>query len=94
MHAYLFIRELGNKFDTGKVSVIAENKEEYISFTIDVSVDSYTDASGEVKHKKIQLSRFIDSLKFMASSLDSLMNNLLGDGNRQLTGFEDYIDEQ
>ena len=53
----------------------AENKEKYISFNIDVAVGSYMDDSGEVKDKKIQL-RFIDSMKFMASSLGYLTNNL------------------
>ena len=51
----LFIRELGKKFNTGKIGVIAENKEKYISFNVDVVVDIYTDDSGEVKEKKIQL---------------------------------------
>ena len=50
--AHLFIRELGNKFDTGKIGVIAENKEKYISFTVDV-VDE--DASGEIKENSIQI---------------------------------------
>ena len=36
---HLFIRELGKKFDTGKImGVIAENKEKYISFYVDVVV--------------------------------------------------------
>ena len=33
--------------------MIAENKEEYISFTVDVVVDKYKDTSGKVKEKKI-----------------------------------------
>ena len=66
--------ELGKKFNTGKIGVIAENKEKYISFNFDVVVDSYTDDSSEVEEKKIQL-RFIDSFRFMVSSLDSLTNN-------------------
>ena len=37
--------------------------------------------------------RFIDSFKFMASSLDSLMNNLVR-GGRKLIGFEDYSELQ
>ena len=75
--AHVFIRELGKKFSTGKIGVIVENKEKYIRFNVDVVVDSYTDDSSEVKEKKIQL-RFIDSFRFMASSLDSLTNNLVG----------------
>ena len=46
--AHLFIRELRKKFDTGKIGVIAENKEKYISFNTDVVVDSNTIDSGEV----------------------------------------------
>ena len=72
--------------------MIAKNKENYISFNADVVVDSYTDDSGEVKEMKIQL-RFIDSMRFMASSLYSLMNNLVKD-ERKLSGFENYSDEQ
>ena len=56
--------------------MIAENKEKYISFTTDAIVDEYQD-KGKNKEKKVQL-RFIDSFTFMASSLDSLMNNLVG----------------
>ena len=75
--AHLFIRELGNKFDTGNMGVIAENNEKYISYTTNVMVDQYVDDSGEIKEKKLKL-RFIDSIKFMASSLDSLTSNLVG----------------
>ena len=50
------------------------------------------DKEGKEKEKKIQL-RFIDNMRFMASSLDSLMNNLVKDG-RKLSGFEDYSEEQ
>ena len=75
--AHLIIRELLKKFDTGKIGVIAENKEKYISFNIDVMVDRYEDEFGEIKEKKIQL-RFIDSIRFMASSLDALSSNLVG----------------
>ena len=46
----------------GKIGVIAENKEKYISFSIDVTVDSYTNALGEVKEKKVQL-RSIDNFR-------------------------------
>ena len=36
--AQLFVQELGKKFDTGKIGVIAENQEKYISFDVDVIV--------------------------------------------------------
>ena len=75
--AHLFIRELSKKFDTGKIGVIAENKEKYISFTVDVVVDKYLDEKGKEKENKIQL-RFIDSMRFMASSLNVLSSNLVG----------------
>ena len=52
----------------------------------------YMDDSGEAKEKKIQL-RFIDNMRFMTSSLDSLMNNSVKDG-RKLRGFEGYSDER
>ena len=74
---HLFIRELGKKFDYGSIGVIAENKEKYISFNVDVIVGLYEDMWGRIKKKKIQL-RFIDSIRFMASSLDSLTRNLVG----------------
>ena len=75
--AHLFIRELGKKFDKDKIGVIAENKEKYINFYINVVVGKYLDKKGKEKEKKIQLS-FIDSMRFMAASLDSLSSNLVG----------------
>ena len=56
------------------MEVMAKNKEDYISFSIKVPVDSYMDKNGEEKDKLIEL-RFIDSFKFMSSSLDSLTKN-------------------
>ena len=44
-NAHLFIRELGKKFNTGKIGVIAEHKK-YISFSVDVATDWYEDKSG------------------------------------------------
>ena len=74
----LFIRELGKKFDSGSaIGVIAENKEKCISFNVDVVRGLYKDMWGKTKEKKIQL-RFINSIKFMVSSLDSLARNLAG----------------
>ena len=42
-NAHLFIRELGKKSGSGSISVIAENKEKYISFNADVVVGTYED---------------------------------------------------
>ena len=70
---HLFIRELAKH--TYHMGVIAKNVEDYILFSIKVEVDKYVDKNGEEKFKEIEL-RFIDSFKFMSSSLDSLVNNL------------------
>ena len=85
---HLFIRELGAH--ASDMEVIAKNKEDYISFSIKVPVDSYIDKNGEEKGKLIEL-RFIDSFKFMSSSLDSLTKNLVR-GVKKLFGFEDYLE--
>ena len=87
---HLFIRELGAH--TSEMGEIAKNKEDYISFSIKVPVDSYIDKNGEEKDKLIEL-RFIDSFKFMSSSLDSLTKNLVSRG-KKLFGFEDYSELQ
>ena len=72
--AHLFIKELAKH--TTKIGVIAKNTENYISFSVKVEVDKFIDKAGNEKSQKIEL-RFIDSFKFMSSSLDSLVNNLL-----------------
>ena len=88
--AHLFIRELGGH--ASDMEVIAKKKDDYISFSIKVPVDSYIDKNGEEKDKLIEL-RFIDSFKFMSSSLDSLTKNLVS-GGKKLFGFEDYSELQ
>ena len=71
--SHLFIKNLG--FSQGNIDCIPNNEERCISFNKRVQVGSYTAKEGETKplHHKI---RFIDSFKFMATSLDSLVNNL------------------
>ena len=88
--AYLFIKELGK--NSRDMEVIAKNKKDYISFSVDVAVDKYLDKKGNEKEKLIEL-RFIDSFKFMSSSLDSLTKNLVS-GGKQLFGFKDYSELQ
>ena len=63
--AHLFIKELGSK--SSNIEVIAKNKEDYITFSVDVAVDRYVDKNCDEKDKFIEL-RFIYSFKFMASS--------------------------
>ena len=85
--AHLFIKELGK--NSRDMEVIAKNKEDYISFSVDVAVDKYVDNEGNEKEKLTEL-RIIDSFKFMSSSLDSLTKNLVSGGSKRLFGFEDY----
>ena len=55
-NVHLFIRELGEKFDSGSIGVIAGNKEEYISFNIDViMVCMRMVGVCKIKKKKIQV---------------------------------------
>ena len=81
---HLFIKELVKH--ATKIGVIAKNTEKYISFSVKVEVNKYIDKAGNEKFKEIEL-RFIDSFKFMSSSLDSLVNNL-AKGGHEFWGFE------
>ena len=70
--AHLFVKNLG--VTEGKINCIPKNEENYISFTKDIEVDTF-ESNGKTIFVKREL-RFIDSFKFIASSLDSLANNL------------------
>ena len=74
------------------MGVIAKNVEDYISFSIKVEVDKYVDKEGNERPREIEL-RFIDSFKFMSSSLDLLVNNL-AKGGHKFWGFKEYSDKQ
>ena len=87
-NAHMFIKELAKH--GSKMGVIAKNTEDYISFSVNIEVDKYIDKNGEEKPKEIIL-RFIDSIKFMSSSLDSVVNNL-AHGDSKFFGFENYSD--
>ena len=71
--------ELGKRFNKNDIGVIAENKEKYISFNVNINAKltrvKYKD--GTQVQKNIQL-RFVDSCRIMASSLDKLASNLCG----------------
>ena len=65
------------------MDVIAQNKERYISFTKNILVDSVQDR--ENKQKKVFLKlRFLDSYRFMASSLAELSSNLKDEQFREV----------
>ena len=70
--AHLFVKNLG--VSEGNIKCIPNNEEKYISFSKEIIVDSYEKDGKkvEVKHEI----RFLDSFKFMASSLDGLASNL------------------
>ena len=87
--SHLFIKNLG--FSEGNIDCIPNNEEKYISFTKNIQVGSFWDKKGETKpfHHKI---RFIDSYKFMASSLDKLVNNLSEDAFKNIKGY--YSDDK
>ena len=77
--AHLFIKELGRRFNKNDIGVISDNKEKYLSFNVKINVKlvGVRDEDGKEVSKNIQL-RFIDSCRFMASSLYKLASNLCG----------------
>ena len=82
--SHLFIKNLGKS--EGKIDCIPNNEEKYISFTKEILVDKFINKEGEEKEVKRKI-RFIDSFKFMAASLDSLVKNLPKESFKNLTEF-------
>ena len=72
--------------------MIVKNKEDYITFSVNVVVDKYIDKESNEKDKLIKL-RFINSFKFMASRLELLTNKLVR-GGIKLFSFDDYNESQ
>ena len=79
--SHLFIKNLG--FSEGNIDCIPNNEEKYISFSKKIKVGTYPkmalDADGDIFYEqkpKYHTIRFIDSFKFMATSLEKLVNNL------------------
>ncbi|KAE9529175.1 hypothetical protein AGLY_011971 [Aphis glycines] len=69
--AHLFIKQFGN--DNNDITLIPNNEEKYISFSKIIERTKYI--KGEEIILKTEL-RFIDSFKFLSSSLDKLTNYL------------------
>ena len=87
--SHLFIKNLG--YTDGNIDCIPNNEEKYISFTKNIVTDSYTDKEGKDKPIKHKI-RFIDSFKFMSTSLESLVYNLPDDGFNNLERY--YTDDK
>ena len=90
--SHLFIKNLG--FSEGNIDCIPNNEERYISFTKRIQVGSYTK---KVKNEEETIPlhhqiRFIDSFKFMATSLDKLVNNLSTDAFNNVKRY--YADDK
>nr|WP_253308882.1 DNA polymerase [Rickettsia endosymbiont of Ceutorhynchus assimilis] len=89
--SHLFVKELAQENE--RLDVIPQNKERYISFTKHVLVDKIPlDQSGKQKQVFLKL-RFLDSFRFMASSLDKLSQNLKPEQCREVRNFFPAEDE-
>ena len=71
--SHLFIKKLNDTI--GNIDCIPNNEENYISFSKTIKTGEYKNKKGETKDKNFKII-FKDSLKFMASSLEALVNNL------------------
>jgi len=68
--AHLFVKEFGDDYDD--IKLIPNNEEKYISFSKILKYDSgLKNNESEIIYKNIEL-RFLDSYKFLSSSLSEL----------------------
>ena len=79
--SHLFIKKLG--VTAGTIDCIPNNEEKYISFSKTIKTGEYKDKEGETKDKNFKIV-FKDSLKFMALSVEALVNNLSKDDFKNL----------
>ena len=89
--SHLFIKKLGSSNPKENIECIPNNEEKYITFTKNIIVGQYTNKKGEDKDKTFKIV-FKDSLKFMSSSLGSLVNNLPKNGFKNISKY--YTPEQ
>jgi len=88
--SHLFVKKLREELGE-KINCIPCNEEKYISFSRDVVVDNFKNEEGKEVFVKREL-RFIDSFRFMPSSLDALSKNLSKDQCMNLGAF--FKDQQ
>ena len=74
---HLFIKKLASSIP-GDLKCIPSNEEKYISFSKEIKVGEFIGKDGKPHDVKREL-RFIDSYKFMGSSLKDLTDNLVKD---------------
>ena len=74
--SHLFIKKLGTPNKNENIDCIPNNEEKYISFSKTIVTGQYTNKKGKIKNKTFKIV-FKDSLKFMSSSLETLVNNNL-----------------
>ena len=79
--SHLFIKRLG--VSEGNIDCIPNNEQKYISFSKTIKTGEYIDKKGETKNKTFKII-FKDTLKFLASNLESLAANLPADGFKNL----------
>ena len=74
---HFIIKELAEEFE-GQVECLGENTEKYITFSVPIKKEiTKTDRDGNAKIMKISYKiKFIDSFRFMSTSLSSLVDNL------------------
>ena len=85
--SHLFIKKIGCSTNKNEnIKCIATNEEKYISFTKTIITGQYTNKKGKVKDKTFDIV-FKDSLKFMSSSLEALVNNLPKDAFKNLLNY-------
>ena len=70
---HFIIKALESRFPNGNMTVIAESTKKYISASVNIIVGERLDG----KPPSMEL-RFLDSLRFMQSSLDWSVQNLVG----------------
>ena len=79
--SHLFIKKLG--VTEGNIDCIPNNEEKYISFSKTIKTGVYTNKKGETKDKNFKIV-FKDSMKFLLSSVEALVNILPKDGFKNL----------
>ena len=79
--SHLFIKKLGTT--EGDIDCIPNNEEKYITFSKNIKTGEYTNKRGETKNKYFKIV-FKDSMKFLLSSVEALVNNLPKDGFKNL----------